>query len=214
MPEPYYSSPCGRAVLYHGDAHEIVPELGRFDLMLTDPPYGIAAAWKGGTSHGWASAREQTPERNAWDQDAPPLDRLLAAAGESIVWGGNHFPDLPPSRGWLVWNKPERGFTLSEAELAWTSRDTVVRVFDWRRSDPGRTHPTQKPEKVMEWCLTLRPKAATVIDPFMGSGTTGVACARLDRRFVGIDLSEEYCETAARRIDAALAQTSLFPATP
>jgi DNA modification methylase len=99
-----------------------------------------------------------------------------------------------------VWNKPERGFSLAEAELAWTSRDNVVRVFDGNRSDPGREHPTQKPIKLMTWCLSFFPDAASVLDPFMGSGTTLRAAKDLGRKAIGIEVEERYCEIAARRM--------------
>jgi len=98
--------------IYHGDCREIVPMLGRFDLMLTDPPYGIASKWQGGSGHGWGKASLESGQRNEWDTEAPEVEWLLGAADVSIIWGGNHF-SLPPSRSWLVWNKPERGFTLS-----------------------------------------------------------------------------------------------------
>lgn len=132
-----------------------------------------------------------------------------------IIWGGNYFADqLPPTRGWLVWNKPERGFTLSEAELAWTNLDTVVRVLDYRRSDPGREHPTQKPVGVMEWSISHTKGAKTILDPFMGSGTTGVACVKLGRKFIGIEMESRYFDIACKRIEDAYKQPDMFVAPP
>jgi DNA modification methylase len=130
---------------------------------------------------------------------------------EAIIWGGNYFR-LPPSRGWIVWNKPERGFSLSEAELAWTNLDTVVRVCDAPRSDLGREHPTQKPVSVMAFCVSKT--RGTVLDPFMGSGTTGVACARLGRRFIGCEIDPTYHAIAVRRITEAQRQRDLFHHAP
>jgi DNA modification methylase len=126
-------------------------------------------------------------------------------------WGGNHF-ELPVSRGWLVWNKPERNFTLSEAELCWTSKDMAMRVFDYRRSDPDRTHPTQKPVLVMAWTMdkVKVPKGAIVLDPYMGSGTTGVACMNTDRKFIGIERERVHFDIACERIDLAQQQGKLF----
>jgi len=118
---------------------------------------------------------------------------------DAVVWGGNYF-SLPTTRGWLVWNKPERGFSLSEAELAWTTRDNVIRVFDCNRSDTGRQHPTQKPLSLMLWCINLFSNVLTVLDPFMGSGTTLVAAKQLNRRAIGIEIEERYCEIAAKRL--------------
>ena len=202
----------GDATLYLGDCLDILPTLGKVDAVVTDPPYGIAEKWKGGfsTKHGWGKAKDESVIRNEWD--GRPLDRdalriVLAAAREHIIWGGNYF-ELPPSRCWLVWNKPERGFTLAEAELAWTNRDNVVRVFDCPRSEPDREHPTQKPVALMSWCV--QKTSGVVLDPFMGSGTTGVACAKLGRKFIGIEIHEPYFDIACRRIEEAYRQPRLF----
>lgn len=202
----------GDATLYLGDCREILPTLGKVDAVVTDPPYGIAQAWKGGFSakHGWAKAAQESELRNAWDGQPPTAEtmRLVLAAGDQqIIWGGNYF-ELPPSRCWLVWNKPERGFTLAEAELAWTNRDNVVRVFDAPRSEPDRQHPTQKPVALLTWCV--QKTRGTVLDPFMGSGTTGVACAKLGRKFIGIEIEPRYFDIACKRIEEAYRQPRLF----
>ena len=198
--KPYYEK--DGIVIYHGDCREILPTLEPVDLVLTDPPYGIGAIWQGGKGHGWGNADVQKEARNTWDV-APPDDLTiqlwLSKGRDSVIWGGNYF-DLPVSRGWLVWNKPERNFTLAEAELAWTSKDTVIRVFDANRSDVGRIHPTQKPISLMRWCLEKFPDAQTILDPFMGSGTTLRAAKDLGRKAVGIEIEEKYCEIAAKRL--------------
>jgi site-specific DNA-methyltransferase (adenine-specific) len=198
--KPYYEH--AGVTIYHGDCREVLPTLPVADLVLTDPPYGIAAVWKGGVGSGWGKASAEADVRNAWDAAAPDADLLsacVAAGREAVVWGGNYFA-LPPSRGWLVWTKPERNFSLSEAELAWTTRDAVIRVWDGVRSDVGREHPTQKPLGLMSWCLSFFPKADTILDPFMGSGTTLVAAKNLGRRAIGIEIEERYCEIAAKRL--------------
>lgn len=206
----------GDCTLYLGDCLELLPSLSKFDALITDPPYGIADKWKGGFSskHGWGKAKTEATIRNQWDDQ--PLDDaaiaiLLASAKEAIIWGGNYF-NLPPSRCWFVWNKPERNFTLAEAELAWTNRDNVVRVIDAVRSDVGRVHPTQKPLEVMRWCVDKT--KGSVVDPFMGSGTTGVACAKAGRSFVGIELEPTYFEIACDRIRKAYDQPDMFIAAP
>jgi DNA modification methylase len=201
--------------LYLGDCREILPTLGKVDAVVTDPPYGIAHTWKGGKGHGWGKARQEGELRNEWDAAAPDADLLSLLTGmarEVVIWGGNYF-DLSPSRGWLVWNKPERGFTLAEAELAWTNIDTVIRVFDGVRSDPGREHPTQKPVSVMRWCVE-RLKGRVILDPFMGSGTTGVAALQLGRGFIGIEVEQTYFDIACRRVSEATKQQDLFIAKP
>lgn len=198
--KPYYDDGKG-IVIYHGDCRDILPTLDPVDLVLTDPPYGIAEVWKGGSGHGWANAQEQGVTRNEWDR--VPCDELMllvcSKGQEVVIWGGNYF-HLPISRGWFIWNKPERGFTLSEAEMAWTTRDNVIRVFDAHRSDVGRQHPTQKPISLMRWCIGFFPDAQTVLDPFMGSGTTLRAAKDLGRKAIGIEIEEKYCEIAARRM--------------
>lgn len=203
----------GDCELYLGDCLEVMPQLGKVDAVVTDPPYGIAAKWTGGSGHGWSVASLATPKRNSWDEKplgAAECDLLRSMADKVIIWGGNYFP-LPPSRCWLVWNKPERGFSLAEAELAWTNFDNVVRVIDAPRSELGRQHPTQKPVSVMRFSVD-RANAQTILDPFMGSGTTGVACVQLQRRFIGIELDETYFDIACKRIEEAYKQPSLFPA--
>mgnify|MGYP001371850138 CR=1 FL=1 len=204
----------GDAVLYCGDCLEILPTLPKVDACVTAPPYGIADKWQGGGRHGWQKDTAERAVRNEWD--AMPLDEralkiLLAAADQHVIWGGNYFA-LPPSRCWFVWNKPERGFTLAEAELAWTNRDNVVRVFDAPRSEPDRIHPTQKPVALMAWCV--RKTTGTILDPFMGSGTTGVACVNLGRRFIGIEIDSEYFDIACRRIEQAYRQGDMFREPP
>lgn len=202
--KPYYDH--AGITIYHGDCREILPGLSRADLVLTDPPYGIAAKWQGGASdkHGWRRSGHVKIERNTWDARRPD-DALMATViqkGEhAIIWGGNYF-SLPASRCWLVWNKPERGFTLAEAELAWTNADNVVRVFDCARREHNAKHPTQKPLKLLSKCLDLTwtRLAQTILDPFMGSGTTLRAAKDLGRKAIGIETEESYCEIAARRL--------------
>ena len=201
----------GAATLYLGDCLTILPALPVADALITDPPYGIADIWtKGSERHGWTKANAEAGVRNEWDDkplDGAAVGILQAAGRDVIIWGGNYFP-LPPSRCWLVWNKPERGFSLAEAELAWTNKDAVVRVFDGPRSDQGRVHPTQKPLSLMRWCVART--EGVVLDPFTGSGTTGVACMELQRPFVGIEVHEPYFNIACERIDNALRQERLF----
>jgi DNA modification methylase len=137
---------------------------------------------------------------------------LLAVDAPKIIWGGNHFADsLPASRGWLAWHKryPNESNDQSDAELAWTDFLSVVRVFSLRWSGAHRQgreqvepryHVNQKPASLIEWCLSLVPDAQTILDPFMGSGTTLVAAKQLGRRAIGIEIEERYCEIAVQRL--------------
>jgi site-specific DNA-methyltransferase (adenine-specific) len=197
--------------IYQADCLDVMREMEDGSVnTLCDPPYGIADVWKGGSSCGWGVARLATPKRNEWDTkpDKQVFDEILRVSENAIIWGGNYF-ELPVSRGWLIWNKPERNFSLSEAELAWTSYDMPMRVFDCRRSDPGRVHPTQKPLSLMNWCLTFI-KADTILDTFMGSGTTGVACVQTGRNFIGVEIDPDYYAIAKRRIQEVLMQPRLL----
>ena len=202
LPTPYYRDDS--VTIYHGDCREILPQLPKHDLLLTDPPYGIGKKWQGGSGHGWGRADSHKAVRNQWDAEAPTaksIQKMIGLAKQSIIWGGNYF-ELPPSRCFLVWNKPERNFTLAEAEYAWTNADNVARVCDCRRSDPDRIHPTQKPLGLMRWCLNLSwcKGAETILDPFAGSCTTGVAAKLEGRKATLIELEERYCEIGANRL--------------
>lgn len=208
---PYYQDAL--VTIYHGDCRELVPLLPRFDLLLTDPPYGINESSKKQKSrqgHGMANQRDYG--EYSWDNAAPPawqIGMLRAAARWQILWGGNYYDALPPARGWLVWDKDNGATDFADCELAWTNLETAVRKFRWRwqgmlqenmAEKDVREHPTQKPLALMTWCLGLVPDAATVLDPFAGSGTTGRACKDMGRRCVLIEREERYCETAARRM--------------
>jgi DNA modification methylase len=203
----------GDAELHLGDCLEILPTLGKVDAVVTDPPYGINAARdRNSQKWGWRDYPS-----SGWDRERPSrgvFGAIIASSGRHIIWGGNYFTDfLPPSGRWLIWDKCQTDFSLADAELAWCSFDGAVRRINYPRAkamQDGKEHPTQKPVAVMEWCLGFLPDAHTILDPFMGSGTTGVACAKLGRRFIGIEIDPGYFEIACRRIDEAYRQRDLF----
>ena len=203
----------GNARLLLGDCREILPTLPKVDAVITDPPYGIGMD---GGNVGYKGFNDF--ERLGWDAappDAELLKAVIAAGDKAILWGGNYF-GLPGTRCYLVWDKGA-GFknrSYAEAELAWASFDANVRVFSY---DPlangdykGKSHPTQKPVRLMEWCIAQAGSPQTVLDPFMGSGSTGVACHNLGRSFIGIEREPKYFEIACRRIEQAQAQERLF----
>ena len=203
MIKPYYQDDA--VTLYCGDCREILPTLGRFDLLLTDPPYGIDA---GNMNMGvYASSRIK---RSDWDKLKPSQELLAAAIGacdQCVIWGGNYFV-LPPSRCFLVWDKtPEmQGRSFAECEIAWCSWDAVARLFRYSPTQMKKSHKTQKPEQLFRWCIKQAPTTQTVLDPFAGSGTTGVAAKLEGRKATLIEMEERYCEIAANR----LAQGVLF----
>ena len=201
--------------LYLGDCREVLPTLPKVDAVVTDPPYGIGAG-REKPHNGWADYGIAS-----WDMQIPPreaFDMLRAASREQIIWGGNYFTDrLPPSMGFLVWDKGQRDFSLADCEIAWRSKSAAARVFTYSRAAAmldGKEHPTQKPIRVMEWCLGFLPDAGTILDPFMGSGTTGVACANLGRKFIGIEIEPKYFDIARKRISDALKQPDFFVEKP
>jgi DNA modification methylase len=191
-----------------GDCLEVMKTLGKVGAVVTDPPYGIGIA---------DNPVRQKHARKDWDGtpvNSEILQAIRAASSEQIIWGGNYF-DLPPSRGFLVWDKKQpENFSLAMCEQAWWSRDTNAKVFSKSVLGYHKEHPTQKPVALMEWCLGFLPNSQTILDPFMGSGTTGVACQKLGRSFIGIELDPEYFDIACRRIDEATRQPDLFIEPP
>jgi len=192
----------GDCTLYLADCMEVLPKLGKVDAVVTDPPYGIGSKMGGGS---WSYKEEMSK----WDGSAEQVwvDDILALGVPSIIWGGNYFK-VPPSRGWLIWKKPYFP-SMADAEMAFTNIDMNTKVLEHNRTDGGKEHPTQKPLAVMQWCLTFL-DAQTILDPFMGSGTTGVACVKMGRKFIGIEREEAYFEIACRRIREAYAQPDIF----
>ncbi len=190
----------------------------QFDLVLTDPPYGIGEAAGKNKSRGLlATSKDYGNEK--WDDERPHADffkEMLRVSKHQIIFGGNYFADmLPPSQRWLVWDKNNGATDFADCELAWTSYDKAVRrlKFKWQgmlqedmKHKEIRQHPTQKPVEVIRWCLSLCPESQSILDPFMGSGTTLVAAKYLGRNATGIEISPKYCEIARKR----LAQDSLF----
>lgn len=205
----------GDCKLALGDCREILPTLGKVDAVVTDPPYGIGE--DGGKFRGRLGQNINVLPKMGWDAQRPPaavFEAMLQGSNDQIIWGGNYFADLlPPSKGWLYWQKLMGG-DFSDGELAWTSRDKALREFTCCPKGKGGLHPTQKPVEVMQWCLALLPGAQTILDPFMGSGTTGVACANLGCQFIGIEREPSYFDIACRRIEEAYRQPRLFDEPP
>lgn len=199
----------GDAVLYCGDAMEILPTLPKVDACVTDPPYGLAEKLDGGSGE-WGKLYGDGPP--LWDLNThESVVGLVEMARECIIWGGNYYP-LPPKRGWLIWDKMQQ-HSSGHCELAWTTIDQPTRTFRYARAQlatEGKKHPTQKPSRLMEWCINFIPYAETILDPFMGSGTTGVACMNLGRKFIGIEVERKYFDIACERIEQAQAQGRLF----
>lgn len=206
----------GDATLYLGRAEDILPTLARVDACVTDPPYGIGIARRGTLgSENHAPVRDYG--KSDWD-DAPAaqnvIDHLCAASDWQIIFGGNYFT-LPPSSCWLVWDKQNTG-DYADCELAWTNLQKAVRRVYWRwngmirQGNEERWHPTQKPLGVMRWCLEQLPPVESILDAYMGSGTTGVAAIKAGKRFIGIEREAKYFDVAAKRISDAIREPDMF----
>ncbi|NDD05234.1 MAG: site-specific DNA-methyltransferase [Proteobacteria bacterium] len=209
----------GDATLYLGDCMDILQTLDKVDAVITDPPYGILGSYhesKHDAKNGWNQFGKLE-----WDKERPKKETfdLFLHLGETIiVWGGNYFTDwLPPSMKWLSWDKGQDGFSLADFELAWTNQQKASRRINYPRVlalKDEKQHPTQKPIAVMRWCIEQAGNPKTILDPFMGSGTTGVAAIQMGRKFIGIERETKYFDIACRRIEQAVAQGQLFEPEP
>lgn len=210
----------GDCRLLFGDCTEIMPTLGEFDAVVTDPPYGINQAGGFTGAGGFSKPIQRRTYQGDWDSKRPEksvFEIILKSGKFNIVWGGNFFSDyLPVSGKWLFWDKCQTMPTFSDGELAWTNlTGCSVKQFIYNGSgamakEKNRVHPTQKPVELMAWCLGFLPDAKTILDPFMGSGTTGVACAKTGRKFTGIEIDPDYFEIACERIRKAYEQPDMF----
>ena len=212
--KPTWQTDNGSVQLYCADCLDVLPTLaaGSVDAVVTDPPYGIDA---GRMTMGRGS-RNDTGKHCPldWDNAAASTDDImrLIDGRPAIVWGGNYF-GLPPSSRWLVWDKCDPNSDFASAELAWTNLPGVVKTFTMSRkanSLLAGQHPTQKPVALMLWCLSFLPDAETILDPFMGSGTTIVACIRTGRRAIGIEREKKYFDIAVERCERELKRFPLF----
>jgi DNA modification methylase len=192
--------------IWLGDCRDCLPLIGRVDAVVTDPPYGISIT----KSPRMAVSRGLTAGGD-WDAEPADVAPLVALGLPSIIWGGNYF-DLPATRCPLVWDKNNAGRDFADFEMAWTNLDMVARriVFRPMKMDGGKLHPAQKPIEVMRWCVSHLPTDAEVIlDPYMGSGSTGCAAVDMGRSFVGIEREPKYYDIARRRISEALSSPRL-----
>lgn len=220
--------------IYCGDCLELMKELPdkSIDLVLTDPPYGIQVARRGsiGTTSrvgfgGGKFGRKSvvSPKKHVpptWDNSPPSPEyfaEIFRVSKNQIIFGGNYF-GLPPSPCWIVWDKDNGTNDFADCELAWTSFKTSIRKFKYRwngmlqedmKHKEKRYHPTQKPVKLfMQILQKYSSPGDLVLDPFLGSGTTAIACRKLNMHYIGIEREPEYIEIARKRLAAM--PTSLY----
>jgi len=207
----------GDCTLYLGDCREILPLLPKVDAVVTDPPYGIS--YQKGTG---GKGKHTVRNIEAIAGDTEPFDPTpWLGFDEVILWGANHYASRLPHGRWLAWDKlagmPEFD-SFSDVEFAWRKGRGKDRIFNhlWKgickESEKGgkeRWHPTQKPVALMIWCIEQLPATCrTILDPFMGSGTTGVACVKLGRRFIGIEIEPKYFDIASSTYPSRTAPSS------
>jgi site-specific DNA-methyltransferase (adenine-specific)/modification methylase len=202
--------------LYLGDCLKVIPTLGKVDCVVTDPPYGIKEARGRNASRGnLAVARDYG--RESWDDQTIPeaIPLIMGCSTTQVIFGGNYY-HLPPTKCWLIWDKENGDNDFADAEMAWTNLDKAVRLkrYMWNgmlraNRELRGDHPTQKPIGVMQWVIS-HTEGDLILDPFMGSGTTGVACINMNRKFIGIEKERKYFDVACERIDAAARQGKLF----
>ena len=203
--------------LYHGDCLKVMKDLedGSVDAVITDPPYGIGSnnIIPGGPSK-FHKCELINYDKANWDIRQPKaIQNLVALNCRLVIFGANYYADiLPISRGWVVWNKHTNG-NFGDGELIYTDKDCALKIFDYvwsgmiKQKPEKRFHPTQKPLALMKWILeNYTSSGDTIFDPFMGSGTTGVACVQTGRNFIGIEIDKGYFEIAEKRIKEAQMQ--------
>ena len=203
----------GRARLYLGDCFDLLDSLDAADIgsVITDPPYGINI-----NHQNLGIGARDFYRGGQWDNAAPDIRPFLRLGKFHCFWGGNYFADLlPPNNDWLIWHKLNDGRSFSECEMAWTNYGKNTRHLSHHWGGEKKSHPTMKPLRVMQWSIAMCPlQTAAILDPFMGSGTTGVAAVQMGRGFIGIEREQRYFELACQRIEQAQRQTGLMLPDP
>ena len=220
MTEPTWQTPDGAAQLYLGDCLEVMPGLGKVDAVVTDPPYGIGWCFSGqGSGTRAQGGKESVTKGKRIRGDTKEFNPSPFMNYKSVIlWGFHHYPQRLHRGTVLIWIKKypnAYGTFLSDADLAWMNSGCGVYISETINPasfQKEKIHPTQKPIVLMAWCLSFIPKAEIILDPYMGSGTTGCACMQLGRRFIGIEIEKKYFEIAKDRIQTAWedAQNDLF----
>lgn len=197
--------------IIQGDCLEVMKSFAdkSFDLVLTDPPYGLGIDGQKESFSANPKHNRKAHEFMGWDNKIPSreyFDEIFRVSKNQIIWGGNYFVDYLSQghKGWVVWDKGQHGLTMSDGELAYSSFDKPLRIFTFNRGilkTDGAHHPTMKPIELMKWCLSFAGETTSVLDPFLGSGTTLLAAKQLGIDATGIEINEKYCEIARKRLE-------------
>jgi len=209
----------GDCRLILGDCTEILPLLDGVDACVSDPPYGMnlntdTTRFSGGSPESQKKRAVGKKSKPILNDDKPFDPSHLLNFKKVILFGSNHFADKLPKGTTLVWVKRfDGGFGsfLSDAEIAWMKGGHGVYCFrdtSLMGQTFNRNHPTEKPVSLMQWCLEKA--EGVIVDPYMGSGTTLVACAKMGRKGVGIELDPDYFEIACTRVEEAYKSPDMF----
>lgn len=206
--------------IHHGDCLELMKEIpdNYFDLCLTDPPYGIKRDYQRKTICKNSKHNRKFFEKKNWDNNIPPkiiFDEIFRISKKQIIWGGNYFVEyLKPSKGRIIWDKGQRGLTMSDCEMAYSNFDKPTRIYTINRCELIKDftlHPTQKPLKLFEMILRdYFNEKDLILDCFSGSGTTAIACYNTRRNFICIEKDKDYYEKSVERLKIAQSQLKLF----
>ena len=205
----------GDCRLILGDCLEVMPLLGRFDAVITDPPFGV-----GNFVQVTGNIRGK---KVTWNKNIPNLiffEKIKKISKHRIVWGANYFNCFEDKGGAIVWDKAQPMPDFSKAEIASCShlKKTEMVKIPWTnftaRHKKESSHPCERPVSLYIWCVEYLPNPQTILDPYMGSGTTGVACVKLGRKFTGIELDPDYFDIACERIRKAYEQPDMFVEQP
>ncbi len=187
-----------------------------FDLAIVDPPYGIGRDGLNNSRKGNGKGRKGF-EFKGWDSEIPSEEyfyELFRVSKNQIIWGANYFTkQLPPSMGWLFWDKGQR-IQQSDGELAYTSFQQAMKVVEYGRHElaiEGTLHPTQKPIKLYRWILDKYAKEGDkILDTHLGSGSIAIACHNLGYDLTACELDKEYFDAAMKRLKQHKQQLILF----
>lgn len=202
------------------DGMRLMLEQGiKANWVITDPPYGIGIDGQKESINKNPKHNRKAFEHKGWDNSIPDksiFDLIFKTSSNQIICGANYFTDYLPKgkKGWVIWDKGQRGLTMSDCEIIFTSTDKPTRIYKYNRVEllkDGTIHPTQKPLALIKKLIAeFTNEGDLILDPFMGSGTTAVACHELKRNYIGFELDKEYFNLASNRIKDATAQISLF----
>lgn len=211
----------GNATLYLGDCMEVLPTLPKVDAVITDPPFGVGNFVQvSGNLRGRGSDFGSTVD---WNEAPPPkafFEIIKNLSKHRIIWGANFFNCFEDRGGAIIWDKAQPMPNFSKADIASCThfqKTEIVRI-PWTNFDVAReaatNHPCERPVALYSWCIEYLPKVSSVLDPFLGSGSCGVAAVQMGRQFIGIEREPKYFDIACKRIEQAYAQGTLLPSEP